>query len=289
MNLLNKLERKFGRYAIHNLSTFIIAGYAAGYLISLIAPQMIYYITLDPYYILHGQVWRLISWILLPPGSFSFFTIIMLYFYYSVGNLLERTWGAFRYNVYIFSGILINIIGAFALYFFLGGGRITMGGIFTTYYVNMTIFFAFAATYPDISVYLYFFIPIKMKWLALIDAALMIFEFFSMNWVGKFVMLLSMLNFIIYFIFSRKGSYRRSAQKINYNFQKAKAAHEQKMKEEETTRTKNHVITRHKCAVCGRTELDDPNIEFRFCTKCDGNYEYCSEHIYTHTHVTKGE
>ena len=164
MKLLNKMERKFGRYAVRNLSAYIIAFYVAGYLMEVFTPDIFNYLTLEPYYILHGQVWRIVTWLLVPPSSLDLFTIIMLFFYYSVGNTLERTWGAFRYNVYIFGGVLAMVLGAFILYGILGG-NVMFGTLFTTYYVNLSIFLAFAATYPDTQVMLYFLIPIKMKWL----------------------------------------------------------------------------------------------------------------------------
>ena len=112
MNFLNKLERKYGKYAVRNLPAIIIALYAAGYLISVGMPELLYYLTLRPDLILKGQVWRIVSWILVPPGSLDIFTLIMLYFYFSIGKTLERTWGAFRFNVYIFSGILFKLTGA---------------------------------------------------------------------------------------------------------------------------------------------------------------------------------
>lgn len=108
MKWITKMERKFGRYAVHNLSAYIIALYAAGYLMELLSPSIFNWLTLEPAYILRGQIWRLVSWILVPPGSLDIFTIIMLYFYYSVGNTLEKTWGAFRYNLYIFSGLSLQ-------------------------------------------------------------------------------------------------------------------------------------------------------------------------------------
>lgn len=113
---LDKMERKYGRYALSHLTMYIIVTYIAGYIIALAAPIMRQYLTLEPYYILHGQIWRLVSWILIPPSSLDIFTIIMLFFYYSIGTSLERAWGDFKYNVYIFSGILMTILGSFLLY-----------------------------------------------------------------------------------------------------------------------------------------------------------------------------
>ena len=161
MNFLNKMERKFGRYAIHNLSTYIIGAYVIGYFLYFLAPGVLYnYLSLEPYYILRGQIWRLITWVLIPPESPGIFTIIMLMLYYSLGNSLEQTWGAFRYNAYIFSGIISTIIGAFILYAVMGGNIVFGQALFSTYYINMSIFLAFAVCYPNMELLLYFIIPI---------------------------------------------------------------------------------------------------------------------------------
>ena len=159
------MERKYGRYAIHNLSAYIIGIYVVGYLMYFFMPNIFSWLTLEPYYILRGQIWRLVTWLLVPPSSPDLFTIIMLFFYYSIGMSLENTWGAFRYNVYIFMGILSTVVGAFILYAVLGGGGLFGNSLFSTYYINMSIFLAFAASYPNERVLLYFFIPIKMKWM----------------------------------------------------------------------------------------------------------------------------
>ena len=140
------------------------------------------YLALSPYHILHGQIWRLVSWVLIPPSGLDIFTIIMLLFYYSLGTALERTWGEFRYNVYIFSGILFTVIGAFLLYF-IGGLQISLYGasIISTYYINLSIFLAFAANYPDMQVLLYFVIPIKIKWMAYLDIAYLAYNFIRVS------------------------------------------------------------------------------------------------------------
>ena len=116
MNWLNKLERKFGRYAVHNLTTYLIGTYIIGYAIRLFMPDMMIWLYLQPGAILHGQIWRIVSWILVPPQGSLLEIVIMLMLYYSLGTTLERTWGVFRYNVYIFSGILFTVLGAFVLY-----------------------------------------------------------------------------------------------------------------------------------------------------------------------------
>ena len=110
---MSKFEKKFGKYAISNLSLILILCYVVGYVIQLINSDFLLYLTLNPYAILHGQVWRLFTWIIVPPSSLDPFTIIMLLFYYNIGTTLERTWGVYRYNVYILSGMLFTVIGSF--------------------------------------------------------------------------------------------------------------------------------------------------------------------------------
>lgn len=282
---MSKFEKKFGKYAIKNISLALIMCYACGYLISWINPAFLNYLTLNPYEIIfHGQVWRLVTWLIVPPSSFDFFTLLMLYFYYSIGTTLERTWGTYRYNVYLFSGMIFTAIGAFALmgysYWFQAETVAFYGAetyfalcaiMFSTYYVNMSIFLAFAATFPNMQVSLFFFIPIKVKVLGIIYGAILIYQFiFSVT--NRFVIGASLLNFVVFFFTSRSM--------IHMSPKQVKRRTEFKREVKKTVK-----ITRHKCAVCGRTEESNPELEFRFCSKCEGNYEYCQDHLFTHTHV----
>ncbi|HIV35176.1 MAG TPA: hypothetical protein IAA11_07995 [Candidatus Blautia intestinigallinarum] len=278
MKLFNKLERKFGRFGIPHLTNYIIGCYILGYVIALMRSDFLSYLTLEPAWILRGQIWRLITWVLIPPESLSVFTIIMLLFYYSLGTTLERTWGTFRYTLYIFSGLIFTILGAFFLYFIMGGNVTGIGNFFSTYYVSMSIFLAFAVSYPDMRVLLYFVIPIKMKWMAFVYAAMILYDIFNYVRIGLWPMAVpivaSLLNFVIFFFSTRDiGRYRPKEVRRRQNFKKA------------VNPSKVTTITKHKCAVCGRTERDGENLEFRFCSKCNGNYEYCQDHLYTHEHV----
>lgn len=276
MNWLNKLERKFGRYAIHNLTLYLIGGYIIGFGVYMFVPNLLNLLTLEPAYILHGQIWRIISWVLIPPSGNIFTTVIMMLFYYSLGTALERTWGAFRYNVYIFSGILFTVIGAFLLYLIVGVDAVGYGVFFSTYYINMSIFLAFAVSYPDMEVLLYFILPIKMKWMALVYAALTIYDLVRGNLFTQIAIIASLLNFIVFFLSSRNVKpYMPKEQMRKRKFKQ----------EQERPHMTYAGGARHRCAVCGRTELDDPNLEFRFCSKCNGNYEYCQDHLFTHEHV----
>lgn len=287
---MSSFERKFGKYAIKNLSFILVLCYAVGYFFELIdrSNTLIYYLTLNPYAILHGQVWRLFTWILIPPSSGGiFFTLIMLYFYCSIGTTLERTWGTYRYNVYIFGGMLFTIAGSFLLMgycYLFQAGQIALytpevffsavSTVFSTYYINMSIFLGFAATFPDAQVLLMFIIPIKVKWLGIVYGVMLVYEFLIYNVYNKFAILASLLNFIVFFLTSR-----------NMMHLNPKQIH--RRQEFKRDIRKSTGITKHKCAICGRTEVDSPNMQFRFCSKCDGNYEYCEEHLYTHTHIKR--
>ncbi len=293
---MSPFERKFGKYAIQNLSFVLVMCYAVGYLLELFdrSGLLISYLTLNPYAILHGQIWRLVTWVLIPPSSGGlFFTLLMLYFYCSIGTSLERTWGTYRYNVYLFQGMLFTIAGSFLLmgYCYLFKPEISLMGMvlsinspreyftviammFSTYYINMSIFLAFAATFPDAQVLLMFIIPIKVKWLGIIYAVMLLFQFFGTNVYGKFAIGASLLNFVVFFLTSR------SMMHLN-----PKQIHRRQEFKRDVRRSTG--ITKHKCAICGRTEVDSPQMQFRFCSKCDGNYEYCEEHLYTHTHIKR--
>lgn len=276
MNFLDKMERKYGRYAIRNLPKIIIILYAAGYLIEMLMPQMFAYLTLEPYFILRGQIWRIVTWILIPPSRPDLFTIIMLFFYFSLGQTLERTWGAFRFNVYIFSGIIFTALGAFILY--AATGAVGVGAFFSTYYINMSIFLAFALTYPDMEVLLMFLIPIKMKYMALIYGATILSDFIRMGWAGRVAIIASLLNFIVFFLLSGRFS-RFSPHQV----------HRRQEFKKKVRKVQPKGVTKHKCAICGRTELDGDHLEFRFCSKCEGNYEYCQDHLFTHQHIRRNQ
>ncbi len=305
MSFLQKLERKFGKYAIRNLTKFIIIAYVIGYVLLMIesgtGAPIREAIGLNPYAILHGQIWRIVSWVLIPPSSFDIFTIIMLICYYQLGTLLERVWGDFLYNVYIFGGLIMTLIGSFVLYFIFaapGNAAISamngyyIGQLFSTYYVSLSIFLGFAMTFPEQKLLLFFIIPIKIKWLALVDVAYLAYEIInSIITLGFTTALLvivpiicSLAATIVFFIMTRKyqfGQARRSFKdrKRQKEFQKAMSRGQAQ---------RNNVYgssgARHKCCICGRTELDDPNLEFRYCSKCNGNYEYCQDHLFTHVH-----
>ncbi len=290
-NFMNNLERKFGRYAINNLTIYIIGLYIVGYILQIFTSRtgLTSFITLDPYLILHGQIWRLVSWVLIPPGAASIWLFITLYLYYFIGTTMERTIGTFRYNVFIFGGILFTILSAFVsliVFYIVAGGNAEYvsilskmsSGTFSTYYLQQAMFLSFALSYPDLQLLLMFIIPIKVKYLGIFYAVVLGFEAVFYGLIQGaypifFVILFQFINLLLFY--SQTGRLNR--------FKPKEFARRTEFKR--NTRITPKGITRHKCAVCGRSEQTNPELEFRFCSKCNGNYEYCQDHLFTHVHV----
>lgn len=282
MDFLTKLERKYGKFAIPNLTVILIVGFVFGYIIEIVQPDALSLINLNAAKIMHGQIYRLITWVIMPPGGASLLVIITLMFYYSVGRTLENAWGDFRYTLYILSGIIFTDIGVVVTYLAMRlAGQAEMAAFFaeysdtSTYYLCMSMFLAYAFMFPDMQVLLYFIIPIKVKWLGYLDIAYLILSVLSYGMMGYYAgmvtVIMSVLNFILFY-FLMKGKTR-----VTSAHKKRKRAYKKEVRQ-------TQILTRHKCAICGQTEEDNPNLEFRYCSRCKGNYEYCSNHLFTHQH-----
>ncbi len=286
---MSSFENRFRKYAIPNLTLFLIIGYAVGYLMQLINASFLDFLALDPYKILHGQIWRVFTWLIIPPPSSNFiFVLLMLWCCYSIGNALERTWGTYRYNVFIITGILLTVVASFLslgwMYLTYGAEQVEvyeamsnmqLGNVwyaFSTYYINVSIYMAFAMTYPNTTVMIYFLLPVKMKWMGLLDLGYMVYLMAMGSGFTRFAVGAALLNCLIFYLMNIRG--------ISIAPQQIK----RKMEFKQDIR-KASSVTKHKCAICGKTELSDPGLQFRFCSKCNGNYEYCSNHLFSHTHI----
>ena len=269
---LDRFCYKHPRLGIPNLMTILVVGTALVYLMDLFSGGM-FSAMLDfyPAAILRGQVWRLVAFLFIPLSYRPITLLLSLYFYWWIGKSLEREWGTTKFTVFYACGVLFNIIFGF------------LAGSTSVTYLNLSLFFAFASLYPDLQVLL-IFIPVKVKWLAWIDAAFfaltILFNLINFNFVGALLPLVAILNYVLFFwsflrdfvrrIF-RRYQHQSSRQTINFK----KAAREAK-------KDKGYL---HKCAVCGVTDADDPNMEFRYCSKCNGYYCYCADHINNHVHI----
>ena len=282
MKFFYEFERRFNRYAIPNLMYYIVILYAVGLAVYVVNPVMYWsiygnYLCLDGRALLHGQIWRLATFLIFPPsfGSFRFtsvfFGIIALFMYHSLGQTLENVWGSFRFNVFFFMGMIAQ-----ALACLIGYVVFKQNWMLTTGFLNSSVFLAFAMYFPDVQFLLFFVLPVKAKWLAVAECAVYLYSFVFGSAAVRCELVVSLANILIFFLLTRnfKRYAPREVRRKN-NFKK-----EVKMHPKRGT-------TRHRCAVCGRTEADGADLEFRYCSKCEGSYEYCKEHLYTHKHVIK--
>ena len=185
MKWIDKLERRFGHIAIHDLMMIIVIGQAVVFLAEFFMPGLGIWSKLSLYMpaVLQGEVWRLLTFIFVPSSSTPFSLVLTLYLMWLIGHTLEQSWGDFRFNVYYFLGVLGAILAAAV----------------TTYYLNLSLFFAFAMLYPEMRLLLFFIIPVKVKWLALFSGVLCLFGFVFGTWADRLSVLFSLLNFLIFF------------------------------------------------------------------------------------------
>lgn len=317
---MSKFEKKLSKFAIPNLTMVIITACILGYLLEIASPQSASLLYMNPGRVMRGEVWRVFSWILIPPSSFSIFTIINLFFYYHIGRTLEKIWGDFKYNVFIFSGMFYVVFFAFFLYFIVPAitslygslsvndmvsleillGKV-IGNFTRTTYLQASTIMAFALAIPDMQVLMYFIIPIKMKWFALLWGIFIFADLLSYLSYGLLVfaiaavmIMAALLNFIITVKIERKKfKKRRGAGGFTHNFAEEARKRGFRVYEGTAAGTGNAAgaanirpaaVSKHKCVICGKTEITSPDSIFRFCSKCNGNYEYCEDHLYTHEH-----
>ena len=262
---LDRLERKIGKYSIKNLMLYITTLNGAVFLLSFLVPELniLNKLALVPSLVLEGEVWRLLTFLFIPMNFSPIWILFTLYFYYMIGSTLENEWGSFKFNVYYLVGVLGTIAGAF------------LGGAGTAEYLNLSLIFAFAFLFPNYEMMLFFFVPVKIKYLAIIYAAFLVFNFGLSPVYGLITVLGSALNFILFFWKDvyYKLRFRQKAQKNRQDF-KSKIP-------------KIHVM--HRCTVCGKTDVEDRKMDFRYCVDCEGDYEYCMDHLYNHEHVKSGQ
>ncbi|MDE7121862.1 MAG: rhomboid family intramembrane serine protease [Oscillospiraceae bacterium] len=217
MQLLNKLERKYGKFAISNLMTIIVFGMGLVFLLDSFTsanPDYEYGLTSLLYFdrdaVFHGQIWRILTFLFLPPDSSPFFIVFALYFYWLIGNVLERKWGSFKFNIYYLCGILGTIIS----------GMIT--GYATNMFLNLSLYLAFAILFPDFEILLLFFIPVKMKYLAILEGILLVISLIFSDWTDRLCILFSLVNLILFFwkdlynqirYWNRRNQWRRKNKK----------------------------------------------------------------------------
>ena len=293
------------RLGIPNLMKYIALGNVFIFVADLLMNGLVsYWLSFYPALILKGQVWRIVTFIFVPVSAGgvtifgqAFFFALTTFFYYWIGTALERQWGTTRFTVFYALGVIFNIIAGSIIFFVMRGQLLGMGipadqaqeflqliPTASMSYVNMSLFFSFATLYPDMQVLLYGIIPLKVKWLAWLDVLFFVWSIGSYLVQGQWAMALApviaILNYLIFFWEDLARSLRLGGEKVRHrtspqtiNFKKA----------QKEIREKRGYL--HKCAVCGITDADDPDMEFRYCSKCNGYYCYCANHINNHVHV----
>lgn len=259
--MLNQLKRKFGRFAVPNLTLLLIILQVAAYAVAQARPEAIRNLQLVPHLVLEGQLWRIFTFIVEPPMSNPLFAFFFWYLFYLMGTALEQQWGAFHYNAFLLIGYVATVAAAF----------LVPNAVATNAFVQLSVFLAFAQLYPNFEIYLFFLLPVKIKWLALLQWIIYGALFATGAWATRAMIAASVLNFFIFFggdVWERiKGGRRRMAWQ----------AHTVVEKDEPF----------HRCRVCGITDKSHPRMDFRYCSQCAGACCYCSEHIRNHEHVTQ--
>jgi hypothetical protein len=273
MSLLSRLDRKFGRYAVPNLTVFLIAGQVLAYVADSIPGGMqrasvLENIRLMPDKVMQGEVWRLVTFLFDPPVSNLFFAFFFWYLFYLMGTSLESVWGNFRYNVYLAIGYLASISVAMMFWFTFGMAGQTASNAF----LYGSVFLAFARLYPDFELLLFFILPVKIKWLALLTWIMYAWSFLTGTWLDQLLIVAAVLNYLLFF-----------GRDI---WQNAKHGHRRMQHQAKAIRSPNRL--KHECRVCGLTSEDAPQTQFRYCTLCDGECCYCPKHLTNHEHVVEG-
>ncbi len=287
-NLRQRFERfcfKHRNKGIPNLMLYLSLGSALVYLMSVLTNNGILYeiLSFDRQRILQGELWRLISYPLTCCSSSLILTAVFLLCYYSLGRAVENIWGTFRFNLFYFTGMLL--MDLFCLVF---------GGEADATYLNMSLFLSYATLYPNAQFLLLFIIPVKAWIFALFDLALTLYEVIAMTAYGYFpYSLFPLVAIANYFLFFGKDvlnvipmSWQANARRLFHKKpKKAKVVPFPGAGSYEATVASVKVPYRHCCTICGRTDVSDPELEFRYCSKCQGYHCYCQEHISSHTHI----
>jgi hypothetical protein len=259
VKLLNNLQRRFGRFAVPHVTEGLIACQVLTYFFYQTKPAFLASIELLPSLVLTGEVWRLVTFLCLPPLSNPLFAFFFWYMFYLMGTALENTWGTFRYNIYLLVGWLATIAVSFFQPDVAGSAGFLQG----------SVFLAFAYLYPDFQLLLFFLLPVKVRWLALLQWMFCLYVMMFGSLIDQLMAAASVCNFVLFFwhdIWLRMKSGRRRM-----------AAQVQQISQANTPR--------HTCHMCGVTNLSDPKMSFRYCSKCVGSPCYCADHIHTHPHL----
>jgi hypothetical protein len=262
MKLMNRLERRFGDFAIPHLTLILVGFQCFTFVMALTQPEFVLKLVLTHDGLFAGQWWRVFTVLVMPPStnpSYLIFILFFVYFFYLMGSALEAQWGTFQYNLYLLIGYLATALTV-----------LIPGAIVTNTYLMTSVFLAFAFLFPDFQILLFFILPVKVKWLGLVAWIMYLVMFLVGPWETKAEIAAGVVNFGIFFHEDLIQSIRGYPRKYRGQMERARAREEKP--------------PMHVCAVCGVTEQSDKKMEFRYCPQCKGTPAYCINHISNHQH-----
>jgi hypothetical protein len=262
MKLIDILERKIGRFAVPNSTVYLIAGQTFFYLFLMMGKLDRSQLWLSADRLSQGEWWRLATFPFDPPLQNPLFAFFAWYLFYLMGSALEELWGAFRYNVFLLAGYCLMVAASF----------VTPAFPVSNAFLGGSVFLAFAFLFPDFQLLLFFIVPVRIKWLALFTWLGYGYLFLAGGWSSRMMVLASVGNFLLFF-----------ARDIMINLRHGK----RKMVKKAANAVSDNAPAFHRCSVCGITDKTHPKMDFRYCPECDGQYGYCTEHIFNHEHVKK--
>lgn len=260
MGWFDRVEKRFRRFAIPGLTTYLAIGQAFGLILSMTHGDVFDKLGMSAGRVLEGEYWRLFTFMALPPCLNPIFAFFGIYLFFLMGSALEGQWGSFKVNVYVLIGWLATIASAFV-----GPDQVV-----TNAAIDGSIFLAFAAFYPDFVFYIMFVLPVKVRWLAILAWIGYAWNFAIGDGMTRCLIALSVLNYLLFF---GKEIYRRARygrKRMVEQVQKLKLKHE----------------PFHTCVECGKTDVSHPRMDFRYCSQC-GGLGYCEEHLANHEHRRK--
>jgi membrane associated rhomboid family serine protease len=257
--LLARLERRLGRFAIPNLILFIVGGMAVVWVLAHARPESLHRLTLDINAVRHGQFWRLVTFLFIPPSWEPIWIFVNLYFAWWIGSSLEQNWGAFKFNAYYLLGAVATIIAS------------VIAGPTTNVWLNASVVLAFATVFPDVTILLFFVLPVRVKWLGIAGAAYMGLEAVRGSWDTRAAIAAALLNYLLFF-----GEHWSNV------LRQRKVVVRQKVRRAELE-SSAPVVRERACAICGAREADGADIRVCSCEKCGGRpRELCLEHARNH-------
>ena len=271
MSLLSRLERALGRFALPDLSLYLVLGQVMVLGFALLGHFDAEIIALRPAAVYAGQWWRVFTFVLLPPVTQvsmagAIFLAFGWYLFYLMGGALEQHWGVFRYNVFLLLAWLLTVAAS----------AVTPAAYASNGYMAATVFLAFAYLNPDFVMYIFFILPVKIKWLALLQWLGYGFVLVVGPWPARLLVLAATGNFLIFFAGDIRDRIRAGRRRMAHQAGVFAASQDERE-------------ARHRCRVCGKTDLTHPQLDFRYCSKCAGNQCYCPDHIFNHEHVLVDE